>query len=297
MKTILKTSLCLAALSGSFLQFACEDHDHGDDHGHDHDHHSMGGGHHHGEDHDHGDGQSDSDGKDDDQQMNDDPSESQDCEVWELEYSLTGSFEITGTTAGLGDATREVGPGRMVIRAQDVDGAPGSGKTSILEYSLSQNFSVTAGGGEIITETEAQADGGDCGTALGSLSIEDVQAELVFEACDNGRSKPDDENDNSWGPDDSQSGDVGCLNDYQSTGNVECTALQAVCGFGNLDNGDNPQDETWDQKLNSLVFSADLSSFEMAAVPVPNAEPSSTSLSLSGTLDSKKCVELPASCE
>ena len=226
-----------------------------------------------------------------------DPEETQECEVWELTYDLEGAFDITGTTAGLGDATQEVGPGRLVLRTQNADGAPAAGKTSVLSYELSQDFSVSAGMGKITTTTKAEADGGECGIALGELTITAADAQLDFEACDNGRTTPAEEVDNDWGPSASQSDDPGCLVKYRSQGNVECTAAAALCGFGNLEEGENPQDETWDQKLNALVFSTDLESFEMSAIPVPNAQPSSTSLALSGTLASKECVELPAACQ
>ncbi|MCH2110889.1 MAG: hypothetical protein MK135_16345 [Polyangiaceae bacterium] len=215
----------------------------------------------------------------------------QDCAAWDLEYDIEGDFEIAGTTGGLGDTNKTVGPGSLSVRVPNQDGAPAEGSSVIMSYSLPQMFEVSG----VITDVVASVDGGECGTGEGSLSITGETATLEFSSCATERA-PADENDNEWGPADAQSTEPGCWQNYKSQGEVDCQGGALVCRFGNLDEGINEQDEIWSQAMNSLNFAEDFSSLTMEKAPVPNAQPSSTYLGLTGTLKMRTCVAEVPNC-
>jgi hypothetical protein len=68
---------------------------------------------------------------------------------------------------------------------------------------------------------------------------------------------------------------------------IYCTGF--FCSWGGLQEGENPQDDTWEQALNPLVFEDDFSAFSMEFMLVPNRAPSRSYTSWGGTLDSIVC--------
>jgi hypothetical protein len=65
------------------------------------------------------------------------------CTHWEIEYELTGTLRISNTMLGAGDGSHLVGPGKLVLRWDDVGGQPG-GNVTVLSYQMATRFTVDA---------------------------------------------------------------------------------------------------------------------------------------------------------
>ena len=65
------------------------------------------------------------------------------CTHWEIEYELTGTLRISNTMFGAGDGTHMVGPGKIVLRFDDVGGQPG-GNVAVVSYEMATHFTVDA---------------------------------------------------------------------------------------------------------------------------------------------------------
>jgi hypothetical protein len=57
------------------------------------------------------------------------------CEAWDVEYSLAAKLKIEGTPMGQGDGVYPIGPGRVVLRFDDVNGQPG-GTVNMRSYHM-----------------------------------------------------------------------------------------------------------------------------------------------------------------
>ena len=65
------------------------------------------------------------------------------CDSWDVEYSLNANTKVTDTKMGGGDGTWPIGPGRVVLRFDNQNGAPG-GSAKLIDYRLRSNFTVKA---------------------------------------------------------------------------------------------------------------------------------------------------------
>ena len=63
------------------------------------------------------------------------------CTGWDVEYALSATLRITDTTLGAGDGTHAIGPGRLVLRFDDVAGGPG-GAVRVVDYELTDHFAL-----------------------------------------------------------------------------------------------------------------------------------------------------------
>lgn len=219
--------------------------------------------------------------------------------TWDVTYEIKGDFFITGTTLGLGDATNPIGPGTLTLRFPDSGGAPATGGIVLLDYNMPIKFSKDTMGLVVDTDVVASAGPNGCGIASGKLE----GANLLWDSCMYNASNGD--SPTSWTPDDAANG-PGCIAGYKSVGTVTCTDNSALasCMQGNLKDGANMQNETWNQPLNTFVFAADLKSFSMGgdggpavemqkppaegAVETPNRSPSYTWFNLQGTETARK---------
>lgn len=206
----------------------------------------------------------------------------------------TGSnIRIRDTTLGIGDGTHGAGPGTLILRvSSDGDSNISAGAAAILYLHLPQEFVSSSGGITVTTDVDAFAPAlgaTDSTTALaiGTLSL-GATPKLTWNAC----SYPAgyDDSTTSFTPDVVGTGS-GCLKGYHSVGNVNCLdeSPLAGCASGGLNDGDNAQDETWEQALQTLTFSAGLESFSMPFMQVPNRSPSRTYISWGGTLVTNVC--------
>ncbi len=216
------------------------------------------------------------------------------CESWTVSYDLTGQFEIADTFLGLGDGTFAVGPGSLELRLpSDESGrAPGDGEVVLLRYSMHQEFDqdISVLGGQVQTSVDATAGPDDpaCGRATGSLD----GTSLLWDACP----KSDNYGDTDWSPGDTQSG-PGCVSGYRSEGMVVCTSTSSGCSQGNLVQGENPQDESWDQPFGTLAVDLEAGTVTMDRTQIPNhADASTTWISFSGTESSRTCTPIPTDC-
>jgi hypothetical protein len=203
------------------------------------------------------------------------------------------NIRIRNTTASLGDGTHAIGPGTLILRVLSDGGtSPAPGPAEVLYYHLEQSF-VTATFGITVT-TDVDAFSPMLGTttnttaqATGVLAL-GATPTIAWGPC----SYPAGYNtsNTSFTPDIVGTG-TGCLAPYRSVGNVNCLdeSSLASCSSGSLMDGDNPQDETWEQALSTLTFSADLTSFRMPFMLVPNRSPSRISVSWGGTRVSIVC--------
>ncbi len=208
--------------------------------------------------------------------------------------AYTGSnIRIRDTFLGIGDGTFAVGPGTLILRVPSDGGtAPAPGAAEVLYFELAQEFTTVASRITIATDVDAfsptlGARDNAVAQATGVLSL-GASPTLVWGAC----SYPAGYNDrpSSFTPDVVGTG-AGCLAPYRSVGTVHCLdeSPLASCSSGGLRDGDNPQDETWEQALQTLTFAAGMASFSMPFALVPNRSESRTSLSLAGTLVSTVC--------
>ncbi|MBN2802602.1 MAG: hypothetical protein JXR91_05885 [Deltaproteobacteria bacterium] len=206
------------------------------------------------------------------------------------------NMRIRDTTASAGDGTWAIGPGTLIIRVpSDGGNNAAAGTAEVLYYENTQQFSVVTnavGNLTVTTDVTAfsptlDATGNSAAQATGTIALGTAPT-ITWDSCTFPSGYNSDKD--SYTPDVVGTG-PGCLAPYRSVGNVNCNdgALFASCSMGNLNDGDNAQDETWEQKLETLTFSSDLSSFSMPFMQVPNDSPSRTYVSWGGTLDSMVC--------
>lgn len=65
------------------------------------------------------------------------------CNAWEVEYNLAGRMRLSDTMFGAANGVHDIGPGRLVLRFDDVGGQPG-GNVNVASYELSSQFTVDA---------------------------------------------------------------------------------------------------------------------------------------------------------
>ena len=217
------------------------------------------------------------------------------CESWTLSFELTGQFEIADTFLGAGDGTFDVGPGTLTLRLEsDASGtAPGDGAAVLVEYTMHQEFDqdIPLLGGQVQTNVEATAgpDEPACGRATGALD----GSTLTWDDCPTS----DNYGDADWSPDDALSG-PGCVDGYHSEGVVVCTSTTTGCSQGNLVQGENPQDDTWNQPFSDLTVDLENGMVTMGRTQIPNrADSSTTWISFSGTETGRACAPTPTDCE
>jgi len=203
---------------------------------------------------------------------------------WLLTYEINGTFEITDTTGGLGNAERPLTTGTLVVRVPDDNGSPGDGAVRIIDFRHGEQFTVTAFGIETTTDVMVHAGRNPCGVAHG---IRDGDTIVWAECLANDQRGVDK---NSWTPDEAASG-RGCLNNYTTDGNVACEGL--FCSTGGLEEGDNPQREIYHQPIDSFVFEQGWQTFTMARSEIPNRSPSRTWFTLSGELKTSELSNTP----
>jgi hypothetical protein len=95
------------------------------------------------------------------------------CNAWEVEYAMTGQLRISDTAMGAGDGTHAIGPGKIVLRFDDVGGQPG-GSVKLTTYEMTNKFTVDAHvfgmGTTVVNDTVTRTTGNVCGvSAEGAL--------------------------------------------------------------------------------------------------------------------------------
>ena len=120
-----------------------------------------------------------------------------------------------------------------------------------------------------------------CGAAKGTL---DSNSQIIdWESCDYGSAHGT----NRWIAIDSAG--EGCLNGYDTVGNVHCTddSITLDCSAGGLLEGDNPLEATHNQPLNSFEFSSDYDYFVMDSLGGPSGSPTGFGVETPSESDSR----------
>jgi hypothetical protein len=88
------------------------------------------------------------------------------CNTWEVEYALAAQLRISDTTMGVGNGMHTIGPGRLVLHFDDVNGQPG-GSVRVIAYEMADHFTVDAnvfgGATTIVNDTHTRATSNVCG--------------------------------------------------------------------------------------------------------------------------------------
>jgi hypothetical protein len=188
-----------------------------------------------------------------------------DCATWLLTYDLTGSRLFIESDVADYEVTLEepysddlnMGPGRMTIRVPDVGGAPGPGRVDIVEFEMTQDYSVGVEGFVYVrTNLEVASGEAVCGLVSGDQS-----------------SAGDDV---SW-PDPNMPG-------YCQNGTVSCTGF--LCGTSGSPPADSPfvvDDECGPLPLNGLQLSDDYETLGMTPVVLRDEDGSVLRLGLMGS--------------
>ena len=93
--------------------------------------------------------------------------EAQPCS-WQIEYALAAKLALTETPMGEGDGSYTIGPGTVVLRYEDRNGAPG-GAVQMLSYAMRESFVVKSKtlfwSTTVVTKTNTAATPDQCGIA------------------------------------------------------------------------------------------------------------------------------------
>jgi len=194
-----------------------------------------------------------------------------DCQVWEVTYALTDSeFEIGGTQGGAGDqvnfvkepyaADNHIGPGGLVLRFQDVDGAPG-GQAFMHAYQMTLNFVIKPPLTTVTTDLETEATPAACGITSGTLAGGSV----------------------AWMP--------SAIVALHTEGEILCSGTG--CALGGLP-AVTAINDTDDQPLSDFNFSEGVSAFTMAKTVINMDNASTTTWMYIGTETGRALVDAPA---
>ena len=100
-----------------------------------------------------------------------------DCAAWEATYAVSATLRITDTPMGAGDGVHRVGPGTMVLRFDDEDGAQ-PGHVELRSFDLVQHFAVEPSGAffsaTIVTQADARVTPDASGAAARGTVVGDL---------------------------------------------------------------------------------------------------------------------------
>jgi hypothetical protein len=95
------------------------------------------------------------------------------CAGWQVEYTLSGSLQLTDTPLGQGDGVYPVGPGSMILRFDDAGAKPG-GRATLVSYAMHEGIKVTAKtlfwATSVTTSSTTRATPDPCGPPEGLLT-------------------------------------------------------------------------------------------------------------------------------
>jgi hypothetical protein len=179
-----------------------------------------------------------------------------------LQFSMTGTYQLTGATLGNGNYPQTGGTIRLRV-PDNGSGAPGPGPAGILYYRMPTNFTISSPG--LITimtsiVTTAGTTTNECPLSTGTLT----GTTATWGACSYGANHCS----NNWTPDSQQTDGPGCL-PVHAVGNIMCSG--GFCGVAGLMSGNNPVDDQWFQPQNSGTFNATFTSSTMNGLGGPTS--------------------------
>lgn len=233
-------------------------------------------------------------------------------------YDLDVIMEIADTPGGLGDVTADGLDGQLALRfgANDGEEVPkDNGLVEVLHLFVQNEIQaeVELGADPLIITTDVN---GFTPTCNGETELPDpldlpdscdFDAARDTEAQASGRyassgehiqwhrchappqyNSSGSEEEDKYTPDHQAEG-PGCLANYASQGNVHCSGN--MCALGGLDEGDNPQNDTWNQPLAAFNIASDATSVSLEKTHLPNFQDGNTYLSFNGTLTDIDCED------
>jgi hypothetical protein len=63
------------------------------------------------------------------------------CDAWDVEYTLAANLKLSDTPLGQGDGIYKIGPGRVVLRFENLSGSPG-GNVQMRAYDMKEHFTI-----------------------------------------------------------------------------------------------------------------------------------------------------------
>ena len=246
-----------------------------------------------------------------------------------LEYTLTGSYQVTGTAGMLGDGMHAQTGGTFKVRLpDDGTGNPGAhasslNATSVLYYNMPIAFTTNVPliGTTVVTSITSRAGTATnvCPLNRGTLAGNNA----TWAACPyyNPASDTVGHCSNDWTPTHQSTPLItptaGCL-PLTGIGNINCQGAIG-CGLVGLDEGDNPINDAWAQPQNiskfSNAFANSLMDGEGGPTDCPAGDPSRSAsgsytnkletperansrgwITTTGTRVSVTCNQLPAEC-
>ena len=98
------------------------------------------------------------------------------CNTWEIEYAVSGTLRLSDTAMGAGNGSHAIGPGKLVVRFDNVGGQP-SGAVKVTDYTMTNKFTVDAHvlgiGTTVANDTTTRSTPNVCGvTATGTLAAD-----------------------------------------------------------------------------------------------------------------------------
>jgi hypothetical protein len=163
-----------------------------------------------------------------------------------VEYSMTGTFKLTGAAAGNADYTGQTG-GDVRLRVPDSNGAPGDGPAAVLYYKMPTKFTVNS----LATVTTDIVTTAGTPTNLCPLASATLTGtNMTFPSCPYGTGHCT----NNWTPDGQVppaiTPSAGCLK-VTATGTIMCSGS---CSLAGLSTGTTPVNDTWYQPNNTATF-------------------------------------------
>ncbi len=186
------------------------------------------------------------------------------CNAWEVEYAVNGQLRLSDTPMGAGDGTHAIGPGKLVMRFDNVAGQP-AGPVKVTAYEMTNKFTVDAHvlgiGTTIVNDTTTHTTPNVCGvSAEGTLGADHT---LRWSAPWNG---------------------------VHTDGHQTCSG--SMCGkFGAPPRGQSDLHiAAHPVAFKPFVFSADMKSFHMDHVVTNRTSRDTAGISLDGRETRRTCV-------
>lgn len=195
--------------------------------------------------------------------------ETQPCS-WQIEYTLAAKLVLSDTPMGEGDGTYTIGPGTVVLRYENRDGAPG-GAVEMLSYAMRESFVIKSKtlfwSTTVVTSTHTAATPDQC-SIVARGALEPATRNILWKTPIRG---------------------------YRTDGTLTCSG--SMCGkFGAPPRGEmqlhiGPSDV----QFSPFVFAPDMKTFTMAATHVSKTSmpKQSAAVTLAGRERSRACVPVP----
>jgi cysteine-rich repeat protein len=226
------------------------------------------------------------------------------CDTIYITYGTTGSFQITDTTASLGNGTHPQSGGTVVMALAAGPTGPINGAAAVVYFRAPVQATTTINFGGTTTVTTnvvgtAGTPSNRCPLNTGTLGTQQVPWAACPYLGSHGTT--------DWTPAEQQvaaGAGAGCLA-YTSQGTIQCSG--PLCGAVGLQSGSNPVNDSWDQPMATFEFQNAYANVRSRAlggpaggpgdkVEIPNNAGGRTWSNFDGVETARSCGLKPASC-